>query len=148
MCETKLNFFESNDPTVISSLLKITIDPDNLLETYLNEGKTEKIKGKYQWINGKKDSHDRVKAHGGFVKLINDNHIKAYILPKIKQLSFKKSENRDYLNKLDNINIDDIVIVGEGNKLLFNLGGEEAKKNLIAFEMCEEVEYEDEDGKT
>ena len=89
MCETKLNFFESNDPIVISSLLNISIDSDNLKETMITS--EEKIKDKYAWVNGKKDSNNRVKAHGGFVKLINSNHIKAYILPKIKQLSFKKS---------------------------------------------------------
>ena len=48
MCETKLNFFESNDPTVISSLLNISINPDNLSETHLSS--TEKTTDKYCWV--------------------------------------------------------------------------------------------------
>ena len=42
MCETKLNFFESNDPTVISSLLNISIDSDNLKETMITSEEKNK----------------------------------------------------------------------------------------------------------
>ena len=99
MCDIKLNFFESKDPFVIGSLLKLYIDTEQLSESYNNFN--TKLTRNYQWIEGKQDSLGEIKSHGGFVRLIGDNGIKAYILPKIKQLSFNKKENKEYIARSD-----------------------------------------------
>ena len=80
-CDTKLNFFESKDPIVINSLLKIDINNENLGETRINMDTT--ISDEYLWVEGRSNIFGVKKAHGGFIKHIgNGTGLKSYILHK------------------------------------------------------------------
>ena len=140
MCDINLNFFESTDPNVISSLLLIDIDLESLKESYISLKSV--ISDDYSWVDGRKTKSGDIKAHGGFVKL-NNNRIKAYILPKIHLLSFKKTaEDKSTIKKLDNIESQDIIIKGKNKNIIFSL--KEDGTNILKFELCD-LESEDED---
>ena len=133
MCDRKLNFFESKDPYVIGALLNIYIDINDLTQSYFSNN--SKLNDKYMWVEGKKNSLGYKKSHGGFVKLLKSKGVKAYILPKIKQLIFNKEENKEYINKLNDIDINNVQIQGLNQTIFFTLNN---KIKLLEFELCEE----------
>ena len=115
MCENvnlTLNFFESRNTNVISSLLDLN---DNVVET-LSE--TE-----FKWIAG-----NSLRAHGGFVKKISgDDNFKAYILPNVAKLSFEKLKVSDIKN-----NDDEFDVSGNNTELTFRLEDKEVVYRLCA----------------
>ena len=115
MCENvnlTLNFFESRNTNVISSLLDLN---DNVVET-LSE--TE-----FKWVAG-----NSLRAHGGFVKKISgDDNFKAYILPNVAKLSFEKLKVSDIKN-----NDDEFDVSGNNTELTFRLEDKEVVYRLCA----------------
>ena len=115
MCENvnlTLNFFESRNTNVISSLLDLN---DNVVET-LSE--TE-----FKWVGG-----NSLRAHGGFVKKISgDDNFKAYILPNVAKLSFEKLKVSDIKN-----NDDEFDVSGNNTELTFRLEDKEVVYRLCA----------------
>ena len=86
MCENpnlSLNFFESRNTVVITTLL----DVDNQLNklSYTD----------YTWVDGR-----NMRAHGGFVKRISgtesDDDFKAYILPSVSKIDFVEWLRNEY----------------------------------------------------
>ena len=141
MCDTKLNFFESKDPTVIGSLLMIDIETNDLSESLITID--TKITDEYMWVEGRKNSLGTIKAHGGFVKLIgNGKGIKSYILPRIRQLSFKKTADEKILKKLNKIDTENVEIKGKNTRIMFSLADENI--NILQFDLCEEDSDDDE----
>ena len=84
MCDIELNFFETKNKYVITSLVEL----DELNVGY-----------KYKWFKGRKE-----KSYGAFVKRIGDakHGFKAFILPKIKKLNFRQLVDEDTNN--DSVN--------------------------------------------
>jgi hypothetical protein len=116
MCDNptlNLNFFESRNTLVIEELLDIT---DEIAGTIKQDG--------YMWVNGQSN-----RAHGGFVKRLDNNNkvdnYKAYILPNVSKLQFKKetTEKSDYVS--------DMLVNGHGENLTFIF---EDKK--ITYKLC------------
>jgi len=116
MCDNptlNLNFFESRNTLVIEELLDIT---DEIAGTIKQDG--------YMWVDGQSK-----RAHGGFVKRLDNNNkvdnYKAYILPNVTKLQFKKetTEKSDYVS--------DMLVNGHGESLTFTF---EDKK--ITYKLC------------
>ena len=117
MCDNvnlTLNFFESRNTAVISSLLDLS---DEVVETLSD---TE-----FKWVSG-----NSLRAHGGFVKKISgEDNFKAYILPNVAKLSFEKLKVTEVANNND----DDFDVSGNDTELTFKLENKE-----VVYKLCTE----------
>ena len=113
MCEVNLNlnFFESRNTNVITTLLDI----DNF-NGVLSESQ-------YTWVKGFNE-----RAHGGFVrKLSGVDNFKAYILPKVTSLSFER------LQITPTKNSNSFSVEGSNDTLKFNL-----EDKQVLYQLCVE----------
>ena len=115
MCENpnlSLNFFESRNTVVITTLL----DVDNQLNklSYTD----------YTWVDGR-----NMRAHGGFVKRIpgteSDDDFKAYILPSVSKIDFVRT------SVINTPNNEEVIVTGSENKLKFKL-----ENKVVVYELC------------
>ena len=117
MCDNvnlTLNFFESRNTAVISSLLDLS---DEVVDTLSD---TE-----FKWVSG-----NSLRAHGGFVKKISgEDNFKAYILPNVAKLSFEKLKVTEVANNND----DDFDVSGNDTELTFKLENKE-----VVYKLCTE----------
>ena len=117
MCDNvnlTLNFFESRNTAVISSLLDLS---DEVVDTLSD---TE-----FKWVAG-----NSLRAHGGFVKKISgEDNFKAYILPNVAKLSFEKLKVTEVANNND----DDFDVSGNDTELTFKLENKE-----VVYKLCTE----------
>ena len=117
MCDNvnlTLNFFESRNTAVITSLLDLS---DEVVDT-LSE--TE-----FKWVSG-----NSLRAHGGYVKKISgEDNFKAYILPNVAKLSFEKLKVTEVANNND----DDFDVSGNDTELTFKLENKE-----VVYKLCTE----------
>ena len=131
MCEKpnlSMNFFESRNTVVITTLLDVDDHLDDL--SYSD----------YRWVDGRS-----MRAYGGFVKRIsgtkNDDDFKAYILPSVSQINFVR---KDVVNTPPN---DEVVVTGSKDRLVFKL-----ENKVVEYELCKssivdvENEMPDNDG--
>jgi len=117
MCDNvnlTLNFFESRNTAVITSLLDLS---DEVVDTLSD---TE-----FKWVSG-----NSLRAHGGFVKKISgEDNFKAYILPNVAKLSFEKLKVTEVANNND----DDFDVSGNDTELTFKLENKE-----VVYKLCTE----------
>ena len=117
MCDNvnlTLNFFESRNTAVITSLLDLS---DEVVDTLSD---TE-----FKWVSG-----NSLRAHGGFVKKISgEDNFKAYILPNVAKLSFEKLKVTEVANNND----DDFDVSGNNTELTFKLENKE-----VVYKLCTE----------
>jgi hypothetical protein len=123
-----MNFFESRNTVVITTLLDVDDHLDDL--SYSD----------YRWVDGRS-----MRAYGGFVKRIsgtkNDDDFKAYILPSVSQINFVR---KDVVNTPPN---DEVVVTGSKDRLVFKL-----ENKVVEYELCKssivdvENEMPDNDG--
>ena len=115
MCENpnlSLNFFESRNTVVITTLLDVDNQLDKLSYT------------DYTWVDGRS-----MRAHGGFVKRISgtdsDDDFKAYILPTVSKIDFVR---QNVINTPVN---EEVSVTGSENKLKFKL-----ENKIVVYELC------------
>ena len=115
MCENpnlSLNFFESRNTVVITTLLDVDNKLDNLSYT------------EYRWVDGR-----NMRAYGGFVKRIantkTDDDFKAYILPSVSKIDFVR------ISVINTSNNGDVVVTGYEDKLKFKLDNKD-----VIYELC------------
>merc|ERR1712166_251205 len=124
MCDIQLNFFKSTDVNVISSLLTIDIDQDDIFNSIIitSNSSENKLDTNYKWVNGQKNNTGDYKTYGGFVKITKQQIIIAYILPKVEKLLLKKKEdNIEKIDDFDTLSMDDMYISGVNSDISFNL---------------------------
>ena len=119
-CKIELNFFELHDLEIIEKLLVINRD---IKENDLS------------WFKGQNS-----KTHGGFVAKKGSKHV-AFILPKIKKLTFKKINDRELDDQYNTESIPgQLVLQGRDQILKFSRindeDGERKRETLLEFELC------------
>jgi hypothetical protein len=119
-CKIELNFFELHDYEIIEKLLIMNRD---VSENDLT------------WFKGQNS-----KTHGGFVAK-KGNKFVAFILPKIKKLTFKKVNDKDIDDQYNSESIPGkLVLQGKDQTLKFSRinddDGEEKRVTLLEFELC------------
>ena len=115
MCDNpnlSLNFFESRNTVVITTLLDVDNQIDNLSYT------------DYVWVDGRS-----MRAHGGFVKKISgtdtDDDFKAYILPSVSKIDFIRT------NVINTNSNEEVAVTGSQDKLKFKL-----ENKIVVYELC------------